>query len=134
MRGRILAAALAATAIVSLCLSATLIAQQATTSLTGVVTDSTGAVLPGASVTIVRAATGQTLRTATNAHGEYSFQQLSPGTWTVTASAGGFSSQSKVGELLVSKPATIDFTMGVQALTSRTPHASIPIPSAVSAG
>ncbi|MGB9144673.1 MAG: carboxypeptidase-like regulatory domain-containing protein [Acidobacteriaceae bacterium] len=115
MQVRILTAALAATVMVSLFFSPALLAQQATTSLNGVVTDSTGAVLPGASVTIVRAATSQTLKTTTNAHGEYSFLQLSPGTWTATASASGFSPQSKVGELLVSKPATIDFTMGVQA-------------------
>lgn len=92
-------------------------AQQATTSLNGTVTDSSGAMLPGASVSITREDTGQTLKTTVNSRGEYSFQQLNPGTWTVTVSASGFSSQTKVGEILVSKPATIDFKMGVQEAT-----------------
>ncbi|MCL6464355.1 MAG: carboxypeptidase-like regulatory domain-containing protein [Acidobacterium ailaaui] len=92
-------------------------AQQATTSLSGVVTDASGALLPGASVTITRDATGQTLSTTTNAHGEYQFQQLAPGTWTVKVSAAGFGDQSKVGSLLVSKPATIDFQMTLQSVS-----------------
>ncbi|MFZ0516322.1 MAG: carboxypeptidase-like regulatory domain-containing protein [Acidobacteriaceae bacterium] len=96
--------------------SAALIAQQATTSLNGVVTDSSGAVLPNAVVSITRGATGQTLKTTTNVHGEYSFHQLDPGTWTVSISAKGFGDQSKEGELLVSKPATINFKMGLQAI------------------
>jgi Carboxypeptidase regulatory-like domain len=95
---------------------AALVAQQATTSLNGVVTDSSGAVLPNTSVSITRGATGQTLRTTTNAHGAYSFQQLDPGTWTVSINAKGFGEQSKEGELLVSKPATINFKMSVQAI------------------
>ncbi len=113
---RNLAAILVATVIVYLCLPTTLFAQQATTSLNGVVADLGGAIVPGASITITRGATGQTLQTTANARGEYSFQQLTPGTWTVTVSASGFAEQSKVGELLVNKPATINFTMGVQAV------------------
>ncbi|HTV16335.1 MAG TPA: carboxypeptidase-like regulatory domain-containing protein [Acidobacteriaceae bacterium] len=90
-------------------------AQQATTALSGVVTDSSGSVVPGASVTITRQATGQVLNTTTNGRGEYQFAQLNPGTWTVTASAKGFANQSKVGNLLVSEPAAIDFRMSVKA-------------------
>lgn len=116
MKKQILTAILAAVAMVFFFLPFASLAQQATTSLTGVVTDPSGGVLPGAAVTITRQATGQTLSTTTNARGEYQFSQLSPGTWTVTISAKGFADQSKVGALLVSKPATIPFKMSVQAL------------------
>ena len=116
MKKQIFAAMLAVVAMVFFFLPFASLAQQATTSLTGVVTDPSGGVLPGAAVTITRQATGQTLTTTANARGEYQFFQLSPGTWTVTISAKGFADQSKVGALLVSKPATIPFKMSVQAL------------------
>ncbi len=103
----------AATVIIGFCLATTLFAQQATTSLSGVVTDQSGAIVPGVSVDIAREATGQTLQTKANAHGEYNFQQLDPGVWTVTINASGFAKQSKVGELLVNKHGTINFTLGV---------------------
>jgi hypothetical protein len=92
-------------------------AQQATTSLDGVVTDPAGSVVPGATVTITRQATGQVQATTTNARGEYQFSQLSPGTWTVTVSAGGFATQSQAGNLLVSEPATISFKLTVGAVS-----------------
>ena len=117
MKKQIFTATLAVVAMVFSFLPFTSLAQQATTSLTGVVTDPSGGVLPGAAVSITRQATGQTLATTTNARGQYLFSQLTPGTWTVTISAKGFADQTKVAALLVSKPATIPFTMSVQALT-----------------
>jgi hypothetical protein len=117
MKKQIFAVLLAVVAIVFLFLPIASLAQQATTSLTGVVTDPSGGVLPGAAVTITRQATSQTLTTTTNARGQYQFLQLTPGTWTVTISAKGFADQTKVAALLVSKPATIPFNMSVQALT-----------------
>ena len=117
MKKQIFAAILAVVAMVFLLLPFASLAQQATTSLTGVVTDPSGGVLPGASVTITRPATGQTLTTTTNARGQYVFSQLAPGTWNVTISAKGFADQTKVATLLVSKPATIPFKMSVQALS-----------------
>ena len=95
---------------------AALIAQQATTSLNGVVTDSSGAVLPNTVCQHHARSHRPNAKTTTNAHGEYSFHQLDPGTWTVSISAKGFGDQSKEGELLVSKPATINFKMGLQAI------------------
>ncbi len=117
MKKQIFTATLAVVAMVFSFLPFASLAQQATTSLTGVVTDPSGGVLPGAAVTITRQATGQTLTTTTNARGEYQFSQLTPGTWTITISATGFANQTKVAALLVSKPATIPFTMSVQAIT-----------------
>src|ERR1700691_2752074 len=115
VKRQILTVVAAATIAALLCLPTALRAQQATTSLDGVVTDSSGGVLPGAAVSIMREATGQTLQTVTNGRGEYQFSQLNPGTWTVTVKAKGFADQSKVGTLLVSEPATIAFSMSVHA-------------------
>ncbi len=116
MKKQIFTAVLAVVAMVFFFLPMASLAQQATTSLTGVVTDPSGGVLPGASVTLTRPATGQTLTTTTNARGQYTFSQLAPGTWNVTISSKGFADQTKVATLLVSKPATIPFKMSVQAL------------------
>lgn len=117
MRRQAWAALCAAIAVGLLFFPATLRAQQATTSLNGTVTDTSGAVVSGATVTITRPATGETHQTTSNAQGGYQFQQLVPGTWTVQVSATGFGAQNKVGTLLVSKPATIDFKLGVNAVT-----------------
>ena len=72
-------------------------AQSATTgALTGTVTDSTGAAIPGATVTLTNTATGQTQTTRTEANGLYGFSLLSPGTCDMTFSAEGFKTSQAV--------------------------------------
>jgi len=100
-----------------LTLPLTLIAQIDTTSLRGVIRDSTGAVVPGALITITNVATGRQLRGTANGTGEYTFVQISPATYTIKVTAKGFGDQTKTAELLVNQPATIDFTMTVQAVS-----------------
>ena len=58
-------------------------------SINGTVTDKTGAVLPGAAVT-VSSGTGFTQTTTTNDHGEYSLTGLPAGSYTVIISAPAF--------------------------------------------
>jgi carboxypeptidase family protein/TonB-dependent receptor-like protein len=64
-------------------------AQQQSGRIDGVVTDATGAVVPGATVTLTGAATAQ-LETTTSQNGDYHFLNLSPGTYAVTAKLPGF--------------------------------------------
>lgn len=90
-------------------------AQTANTSLRGTVTDASGAVVPGATVTITDSATGKVLQSTSGGAGEYQFNQIPPAKYTIKVSASGFADQSKVAELLVNQPATIAFTMSVQA-------------------
>ena len=90
-------------------------AQTFTTSLRGTVTDSTGAVVPGATVTLEDKSTGTHLTTQTDEKGAYQFLQLPPALYTVTASGRGFADQVKEAELLVNQPATISFAMSVHA-------------------
>ncbi len=59
--------------------------------LAGTVTDPSGAVVPNASVALKSNATGANRTTTTNANGSYRFSLLSPGSYTVSVTAAGFS-------------------------------------------
>ncbi len=56
----------------------------------GVVTDSTGAVIPNADVTLTDVDTGLVLKTKSNASGNYFFGPIKTGNYTVSASSAGF--------------------------------------------
>jgi hypothetical protein len=56
----------------------------------GVVTDSTGAVIPNADVTLTDVDTGLVLKTKSNASGNYFFAPIKIGNYTVSASAANF--------------------------------------------
>ncbi len=58
---------------------------------TGTVVDPSGAVVSNATVTLRNNVTGQTRSTTTNSSGAYRFSLLQPGSYTVSASASGFS-------------------------------------------
>src|SRR6187399_445601 len=62
-------------------------------SLAGVVTDNSGAVLPGVTVEAASPALIEKVRTATtDGSGRYRIESLQPGLYTVTFSLGGFAS------------------------------------------
>lgn len=90
-------------------------AQNATTSLRGVVEDPTGAFVEGATVTLFDSANGKELVAITKDSGEYQLLQISPSKYTITVTASGFGSQSKRAELLVNQPAAVNFVLGLQA-------------------
>ncbi|MBV8708782.1 MAG: carboxypeptidase regulatory-like domain-containing protein, partial [Acidobacteriaceae bacterium] len=69
---------------------AVLLAQTPTGGIEGTVTDATGAVLPGATVTITNAGNGQIFNLKTSDAGLYSQQNLDPGTYNVRIEASGF--------------------------------------------
>ncbi len=66
--------------------------QVVTGTLTGTVTDSTGATVPNAKVTITEVSTGAQRSAATSADGLYNFSYLAPGDYKVDVSATGFKS------------------------------------------
>ena len=91
-------------------------AQVGTTSLRGTVFDEKGAVVGGATVTIINPATGLTRTTQTNAQGEYQFPQLPPASYELSATAHGFASVKQTGiKLLVDTPVTQNVTLKVAA-------------------
>ncbi|MGH9724705.1 MAG: carboxypeptidase-like regulatory domain-containing protein, partial [Candidatus Acidiferrales bacterium] len=53
-------------------------------SISGTVTDQSGAVISGAKVTLLNEATGVTQKTVTSAAGLYAFISLNPGSYKVT--------------------------------------------------
>ena len=84
---------------------------QAFTSLNGTVADPTGAVVPGATITITNVETGAKRDTTTDSAGRYTFVQILPGTYRLTAKSAGFT-EVIVNDirLLVNSPATVPVT------------------------
>ena len=97
------------------------IAQTAVTSLHGTITDQSAAMVAGAHVTLTDPDTGFKGERVTDARGNYDFEQLTPGKYTILVEASGFSSKKEIGvELLVNQPATANFPLGVAAAASQT--------------
>lgn len=78
-------------AIYFLILSAMVIAQTSTGTITGQVLDSTGAVVPGAVVRLINSATNDQRTITTNSEGLYSLPSLPPGLYKVVVEKDGFS-------------------------------------------
>ena len=91
--------------------------QSSTTSVSGTVQDSSGAVVAGAVLTLSNKSNGFHATTQSDTKGLYGFVQLAPGTYEITAKAAGFGGQIKVAQLLVNQPATVVFVMSLQAVT-----------------
>jgi hypothetical protein len=85
-----------------------------TATLSGTVKDSSGAVVPDASVVVTATATGTTRTIRTNAAGLFTAPLLQPGIYNVAISKEGFSTteQSDI-ELQVNQSASLDFTMNI---------------------
>src|SRR5579859_1485473 len=66
---------------------------QTTANITGTVTDTTGAIVVDAKVTLKSAAHGIDMSTQTNSDGLYQFAGLLPGTYTVDVHKNGFQTQ-----------------------------------------
>lgn len=72
----------------------------ATGSILGTVTDSTGAVVPGAKVTVTNTGTGVPFNTVTSSAGDYLAPGLQPGTYSVSAEEKGFQKSVTTGIVL----------------------------------
>jgi outer membrane receptor protein involved in Fe transport len=89
-------------------------AQTTYASITGTVTDSTGAVIPGAAVVATNVETGVVTRTASNADGIYAVPQLREGLYTLRISASGLRPFEATDIRLVTRDVRrIDATLGV---------------------
>jgi Carboxypeptidase regulatory-like domain len=107
------------------------LAQTATGSVLGTVTDPSGAVLAGATVVITSVTTGTTRTMTTTETGTYSAVALLPGDYRVTYQASGFGTGEKVLTVTVGGTTNGDFTLrlGQEAtkveVTSETLAASV---------
>jgi hypothetical protein len=94
-----------------LCATAAL-AQTSTSRITGTVFDSTGAVVPGATITALNEATGIAQTQTTTEAGIYSFPSLPVGTYMLTVEKSGFKTAKQTGNiLLVNTPLTVDIAL-----------------------
>jgi hypothetical protein len=87
-------------AVLFLLLTAPLIHAQTTAQLTGTVQDASGAVIPGAQVTLTDQATGITRVVQTNGRGLYAFASLVPGSYSVKVTAKSFQPRETTGIML----------------------------------
>lgn len=112
-------------------------AQVGTTSVRGIVTDKSGAVISDAKVTLINAGQALTREATTGSTGEYEFLALPPGTYTLTVQMQGFRKfENRNVQLLVQTPATLNVALEVgvvsqtvevsaQAVTLNTTDASL---------
>src|SRR5438128_2489876 len=79
-------------AVVVLCLvfAVSAFSQSSNGSLGGIVQDPSGALVPGATITVTNTGTGIVNTTISNESGAYSFPSVAPGTYKVTAALPGF--------------------------------------------
>ena len=90
--------------------------QNRNATVSGIVKDGTGGVLPGASITVRAVATNQSRRTTTDDRGRYAFPNQDIGQNEITAELSGFRPARLMVELSVGQNAQIDLTMQLEAL------------------
>ena len=96
------------TLVVICSLPVALYAQEAT--FAGAVTDSTGAVLPGVTITAVHTASGNTFTTVTDERGEFRLP-VRVGTYTITAELSGFTIVNRSLQILIGQTTPVDIQM-----------------------
>jgi len=84
----------------------------------GVITDSSGAIVPGATVTIKSTESGETRTVTTNDQGQYRFPLMKPGEYVLTASSKGLKSNITKITLLVGQEQAINISMNAQGNTT----------------
>jgi len=93
-------------------------AQSTTAQITGRVSDPSGAVIPGALITVANVDTGVKRQTESNELGHYAVPLLPPGTYRVTVQKEGFRPVTRTGiTLQVDQVARVDFVLEVGAVT-----------------
>ena len=96
------------------------VAQFETGNIVGTIKDSTGAVVPGAKVTLTNVGTGVTSDKTTDANGIYEFFTIRPGTYVVTAEKAGFSIALVDNiQLTVGARQRVDLSMAVGQLSEK---------------
>src|SRR5207248_2739074 len=89
-----------------------------TASLTGRVTDPSGAIVPQASVTVQSADSSVSTAVQSNEQGYYNFPSLLPGVYSLNVSKTGFRPVRQTNlELAVQQAARVDLTLEVGAVT-----------------
>src|SRR5256885_15219583 len=102
------------------CLVAGMSYGQGGASVQGTITDTTGAVLPGASVNVKNSGTGSSVELVTDERGRYLVPVLQPSEYEIQASLAGFQTVSRRGiRLAVGQNAVIDIKLDVGQVTNQ---------------
>jgi len=88
-------------------------AQAETGSILGVVSDPSGAVVPGATITVTSVEKQNTRTAVAGSKGEYIVTNLQPGTYDVTVTGSGFSTLKRRVQVTVGGHQTVDARLGV---------------------
>src|SRR5579859_6108208 len=100
--------------LLAVCTAGAAVGQTVSTQILGRVTDPAGAVIPGATVTARRIATGDVRTTRTNETGNYIFPLLEVGDYEVTCAAPAFKTEARSGITLeLEQKLRLDFQMQV---------------------
>ena len=117
IQSRFVTAALCLLAVVALLHPSSAMAQTGAASLTGIVSDQSGATVPGATVTATNQATNVTYTAVSNQAGNYTVTSLPVGTYVVKAELSSFkTAATKPIQLEAMQIARIDFKLELGAL------------------
>src|SRR6266849_363669 len=103
--------------VISMSALATLAAAQGTADMVGRVTDSSGGILPGVTVTARHLATNITRTTVTSETGDYTFTALPAGEYEVKTELSGFRTETSRVTLATGDRARVDFRLNIGAVT-----------------
>jgi len=104
--------------LISAIAAASCFGQAFTSNLTGVVTDPTGSSVPGVNVKVKNTSTNEERRSTSANDGRYTFSQLLPGSYELTAENAGFKTFLQRGiTLLANQSGELNFTMQLGEVT-----------------
>ena len=99
-------------------ISGLLLGQQPTAEVTGLISDTSGAAVPGAEIDVTNLATGLQSTAVTNYSGNYVFSILQPGSYRITVKKQGFETTQRDNiDLSVGQVARLDFKLTVGSRT-----------------
>jgi len=105
--------------LILLALGSFAVAQTNTGEIAGVVKDSSGGVLPGATVTARHPASGTVIERVTDAEGRFFFPALRIGQWEITAVLSGFAPQTEKVALQIGRTLGLEITLSVEGLAEQ---------------
>ncbi len=101
----------------SLILPSAVLAQSGSSTLTGIVRDSSGGAIPGVTVQVIGEAGGEPILAVTDGQGSYRVTSLTAGSFRVEASLEGFETASRQIALADGRSSTLDLTLTLARLT-----------------